>query len=275
MQTIDPHAIGSHYGQGDLAERLFQALRDAGKDPQAPSTTDLAGIDEFHVRGREATLELAALSALARESRVLDVGGGIGGPARTLATEYGCRVEVLDLTEEFCRVGELLTERTGLAGRVTFRHGNALNMPYEANSFDVVWTQHSSMNIADKGTLYSEISRVLRPAGRLVIFEIMAGPHSPIYFPVPWARAPEISALMTPQAVRTLIEDRGMSAAAWKDVTDISEEWLRARLSTEGPPLPLGLHVILGADMAPMMRNVLRNFEERRIVVIQGVFDRR
>ena len=125
----------------------------------------LAPLDQLHIRGKEATLDLARLAELTPGMLVLDVGGGIGGPARTLANEFGCVVTVLDLTEEFCRVGEMLTARTGLSDRVTFRPGNALDMPFPSSSFDRVWVQHSSMNIAAKERLFAEIHRVLRPGG--------------------------------------------------------------------------------------------------------------
>ena len=170
-------------------------LRANGKDPAALTIEDLAPIDQLHARGSEATLELARLAGITAGMRVLDVGGGLGGPARTLASAFGCSVEVLDLTEEFCRAGEMLTARTGLADLVCFRQGNALKMPYPGAGFDVAWTQHSSMNIADKERLYAEIQRVLRPGGRLALHEILAGPVSPIHFPVPWARDPDLSHL--------------------------------------------------------------------------------
>ncbi|CAA9452538.1 MAG: hypothetical protein AVDCRST_MAG80-2450 [uncultured Rubrobacteraceae bacterium] len=147
--------------------------------------------------------------------RVLDVGGGLGGPARNLASEIGCSVEVLDVTEEFCRAGEILTTRTGLGDLVSFRHASALDMPHPDASFDVVWMQHSSMNIADKERLYAEIHRVLRPGGHLALHEIMAGPVTPIHFPVPWARGPEISFLRPPEEVRALITGIGFEESAW------------------------------------------------------------
>ena len=135
-------------------------------------------------------MELARLAGITSGIRVLDVCGGLGGPARTLASEFDCAVEVLDLTQDFCRAGGVLTARTGLGGRVSFRHGDALEMPYPDDAaFDPAWTQHSSMNIADKGRLYAEIHRVLRPDGRLAMHEMLAGPVSPIHFPVPWACA--------------------------------------------------------------------------------------
>jgi ubiquinone/menaquinone biosynthesis C-methylase UbiE len=208
--------------------------------------------------------------------RALDVGGGLGGPARTLASEFGCTVEVLDLTEEFCRAGEVLTARTGLSDLVSFRHGNALEMPYPDASFDVVWTQHSSMNIADKERLYVEIHRVLRPGGRLALHEIMAGPTSPIHLPVPWAREPSISHLQPPGTVRSLIAATGFNEVAWVDETASATEWFHQRLpatTSEGPP-PLGLHLLLGPDFGEMFRNQVLNLSEGRISAIQAVFER-
>src|SRR5688572_25709446 len=149
-------SVNEHYGLQDLGTALIEALRAEGKDPDNLSHQDLAMADHFHSRGKEATLELARMADLKPGQSVLDIGGGIGGPARVLAAEFGCVVTVLDLTEEYCRVGEMLTERTGLSDKVTFKVGNALDMPFPDASFDVAWTQHSSMNIADKESLYSE-----------------------------------------------------------------------------------------------------------------------
>jgi SAM-dependent methyltransferase len=271
--------INAHYGRQGLDEAILAGLRAAGKDPDRLSPDDLAPADQFHIRGKEATLELARLAGLQAGQRVLDVGGGVGGPARTLAQELGCRVTVLDLTEEFCRVGTMLTERTGLADQVTFRHGTALDMPFEADSFDAAWTQHSTMNIADKERLYAEVRRVLRPGGRLAMHEIMAGPLQPVHFPVPWAPDPSISFLQPPEAIRGLVGRSGLAELSWQDVTGPSLDWFRERIAAldaaqaSGPP-PLGLHLLLGPLFGPAFRNVLRNLEEQRLAVIQGVFAR-
>src|SRR3712207_2695909 len=211
--------VGEHYGRGDLTAAIISALRAAGKDLDALDVEDLAPVDQFHVRGREATLDLARLAGIAAGLRVLDVGGGLGGPARTLASEFGCTVEVLDLTEEFCRAGEMLTALTGLSDLVSFRHGSALDMPYPDASFDVAWTQHSSMNIADKVRLYAQIQRILRPGGRLAMHEILAGPVSPIHLPVPWARDPALSHLRPPAQTRALLRETGFRELAWIDET--------------------------------------------------------
>jgi SAM-dependent methyltransferase len=262
-------AISSHYGKQGLLQSILAGLRAAGKDPDRLTAEDLAPCDHFHLRGRDATLELLRLSGLRAGERVLDVGGGIGGPARTLA-EAGCSVTVLDLTEEFCRTGAALTERVGLADRVTFRHASALAIPFEDGAFDAAWTQHSSMNVEDKERLYAEIGRVVRHGGLLAMHEIMAGPASPPHFPVPWASVPEISFLRAPDVVRRLIVARGFRERVWRDSSTAALAWLRERLAATPPPL--GLHLLLGPAAGEMLHNVARNLEESRIAVIEAVF---
>ncbi len=274
----DPGRVSDHYSPDDLESRIETALRAAGKDPAALVPDDLAPFDQFHTGGKEATLSLARLAAVQPGTTVLDVGGGLGGPARTLAVHFDCRVTVLDLSDAFCRAGAALTERLGLADRVTFRHGDALAMPFTDPAFNLAWTQHSTMNIPDKARLYAEIHRVLRPGGRLAFHEIMAGPAQPIHFPVPWACDPAISALRPPEEVRALLTATGFVEAAWLDTTTAALDWFRrmsAPPATGGDGIPpLGLHLLLGADLPVMGRNLVRNLEEQRIVVVEALFDR-
>ncbi len=271
-------SVGEHYAHDGIAPAILTALHEAGKDPDSITAQDLTPVDQLHSRGKDATLELARLAGMTPEMRVLDVGGGLGGPARTLATEIGCSVEVLDVTEEFCRAGDILTTRTGLGDLVTFRHASALDMPHPDASFDTVWMQHSSMNIADKERLYAEIHRVLRPAGHLALHEIMAGVVAPIHFPVPWARGPEISFLRPPEELRALITGIGFEESAWIDETASALQWFRERLAAadaaSGELPPLGLHLVLGADLGQMFQNLARSLQENRVVVVQGVFER-
>lgn len=272
----DDRPVSEHYDSGgDLGEKILAALGAAGKRADVLTPEDLAPVDQFHARGKSATLELARLAGVKTGMRILDAGGGLGGPARTLASEFGCRVEVLDLTEEYCRAGEMLTARTGLGERVSFEHGNALDMPYPGASFDVVWMQHSSMNIADKERLSAEVRRVLEPGGRLALHEVMAGHVSSIHLPVPWARTPEINHLLPPRTVRNLIAATSLKELAWVDETTPTTQWFQKRLAATGtPPPPLGLHLLLGDDFGEMLRNLTRNLEEDRVSVFQGVFER-
>jgi ubiquinone/menaquinone biosynthesis C-methylase UbiE len=204
------------------------------------------------------------------------VGGGLGGAARTLASELGCRVTVLDRTVAYCGAGELLTARTGLADQVTFQVGDALALPFANAAFDVVWTQHSSMNVPDKRRLYAEARRVLRPGGRLALHEIMAGAVEPIHYPVPWAREPSISFLVPPAHVRALLAELGFIEVAWMNLTDAAIAWFGARLAAldaRDTPPPLGLHLVMGPEFPIMLRGLLRNLEEDRLKVIMAVFD--
>lgn len=274
---MSDRSVDEHYARGRLEETILDALRAVGASPEAPRVEDLAPVDHFHTGGRQSTLDLLELCGLTGGARVLDVGGGIGGAARLLATEVGCRVTVLDLTDEYVRVGRELTRRVGLSELIAFVKGDALAAPFADEEFDVVWTQHASMNIADKPALYREMRRVLRPGGRLAMHEVLAGPVQPIRFPVPWARGPALSHLLAPERLRDLLERLGFAAVAWEDRSGTSLEFNRRRLAaTQSAPTPpaLGVHLLLGADYRPMFANQVANLEEDRIRVVMGVWAR-
>jgi SAM-dependent methyltransferase len=264
-------AIERHYTRPDLGTLILAALATAGKDVNNLTADDLAPIDEFHIRGREATLELARVVGLVSSTHVLDVGCGLGGPSRCIAREFECRVTGIDLTHEYCRVAMMLAERTGLSERVSYQQGDALNLPFADGTFDVVWTQHASMNIPDKPTLYREMHRVLRPGGSLAIYDILAGPIGPVHFPVPWAREPKTSFLVTPDELRAFLGAAGFMIESWLDATDAARVWftdLAKRIQEHGLP-PVGFHLVLGPDFPAMAQNQRRNLEEGRIVLAQ------
>jgi len=203
-------------------------------------------------------------------TRVLDVGGGLGGPARTLAVEFGCDVTTVDLTESYLRAAEVLTARLGVGERVRHRVADALALPVDAGAFDLVWTQNSGMNIADKERLYAGFHRALRPGGRLALQEPMAGPVQPPIYPLMWARDASTSFLRPPEAMRAVIERAGFRPRAWEDVT------IDAGGVSTGAEVPVhGVQrIIMSEALDAIIDAGKRNREERRIVSVQAVFDR-
>ena len=270
--------VETHYTRSELGETILAALAKAGKDIDRLTPDDLAPVDEFHSRRRAATAELARLLAPTASDHVLDAGSGIGGPSRFLAATYGCRVTGLDLTAEFCSVAAMLARRTGLDGLVDYRHGDATAMPFADGAFDLVWSQNAAMNIADRALLYREIRRVLKPAGRFALQDMTAGPGGEPHYPVPWARERSISFLVSPETTRATLEQSGFRVLAWEDKTEIAVQESRAdRAKAAAQPTPppvLGIHLILGADFGTMMRNSVRNLEERRVGLINAVLER-
>ena len=268
--------VSSHYGWSGLQETIEQEMRRKGIDPEHVTVAQLAPVDNYHWHRLAGTLALARAAEITAADRVLDVGGGIGGPARQLALRIGCHVTVLDLTAEYCAVGERLTAWTHLAGKVSFVHANALDMPFPDASFDVVWTQHASMNISDKAGLYREVGRVLRPAGRFAFFDVLAGPNQPIHFPVPWASDPSFSFLLSPDETRELITRAGFRETTWlaDEALDIELERPDPMADDAGPGAPLDPGLLNGPDAPRMGKNVGRNSEEGRILPVLGVFER-
>jgi ubiquinone/menaquinone biosynthesis C-methylase UbiE len=265
--------VNEHYGFGGIMEKIEAGLRSAGKDLSSLTVDDLAPIDAFHTRGRESTVEVAELANLKSSDRVLDVGCGLGGTARFLANQYKCSVSGIDLTEEYVSVGKRLTDLVGLSDRVELRHGSALEIPFDNESFDVVWTEHVQMNIADKGKFYSEMARVLRPGGRLLFHDIFRGlGDSPIY-PAPWAEDESISTLATEAEVRSILEQLGLQIVEWATKVDESIEFFRAvysRIQADGPP-PIGIHLLMGDNAGIKLQNYVRNLRENRTAVALGL----
>ncbi len=274
--TLSEH--NQHYAPSNIDAAISAALAALNKDDGPLSIEELAGLDQFHTGGIQSTRALAQRAAITASDRVLDVSGGLGGPARLLAHEIGCHVTVVDLTEAYCRVGEQLTAQANLTDRVQFQQGDALDLPFEDGSFDVVWTQHSSMNIPDKARLYAQIHRVLRPGGRLALHEVTIGSGEAIHFPALWAHSEAMNFLVSPDVLRATLTRAGFRELAWNDASNWSLAWFqdrqRAQQNTGVASNALGLHLLLGTDVSAMVRNHILNIQEGRIRIVEGVFER-
>ncbi len=275
MSSVREH-VEQHYGRGRILDSILGALRETGKNLARLAPADLAPVDAFHIRGREATVELARRASLHPGLRVLDVGCGLGGSARYLAAEHQCQVTGIDLTQEYVDAANALADMVGLKDRVAFRQASALDMPFDEGSFDVVWTEHVQMNIADKRALYHEIGRVTRPKGLLLFHDIFLGDGGPLHYPVPWAEDASISFLAAPGEVRQILEDLGYVIHDWADKSQPSLDWFVAaieKLKVSGPP-PLGLHLLMGDTAKTKFANNIRNLRERRFVVFQALAEK-
>jgi len=270
----ESESVRTHYSTPSLQDRVASALTAAGFDDRPVTWEDLAPLDQFHVRGLAATRELAAELNMQAGAKVLDVGCGIGGASRFLAATYGVQVTGIDLTPSFIDVARMLSERAGLSDKVAYRVADATKLPFADSRFDYAWTQHVAMNIRDRDGLYSEVFRVLKPGGSFAIHDIVQTSDEPLIFPVPWARGPEASFLLSPDGMRGTLTRAGFEVVSWHDTTEATGAWISqmqsARAAGSKPPA-LGLHVITAADFATMIGNLGRNLSEGRVRVVQAI----
>jgi sarcosine/dimethylglycine N-methyltransferase len=263
--------VRDHYRATGLTERLKAALTAFGPEDRRLTPEQLGTLDQFHTRGLAATAELAGLAGITTDKSVLDVGSGVGGPARFLAATYGCRVSGVDLSEPFVEAARYLTERTGLEDLVSFQTGSALALPFAGGRFDVVLLQHVAMNIADRAQLYHEIRRVLRPGGRFATYDVVSN-NGEVEYPVPWSRTPATSFLQTAAATRDAVEAAGFRTLVWQDDTVAAKEWVM-RLRASGPPPAPNLGVVMGPDFAEISANLGRNIMQDRVGILTAVFE--
>ncbi len=277
VESQSPHVAGLDYYDGpDVVDRLSDALREAGLDPDSLDIDDLAPLDEFHALGRAATLALAELADVRPGDRVLDVGAGIGGPARLLAARYGAHVTALDATSRFCRAAELLTRGAGLTERVQIVCGDALKLPFDDGCFDLAWSQAVSQNVADKQRFIAELARVVRPGGHVALFEVVAGPGGPLEFPVPWADREEQSWLVSANELHALLDSRPLALVSWKEGPAALEAIGSAAQSLPTAPAehPLGLHLLM-PDFHARMASLASNVAQNKSALVQAVAKRR
>ena len=261
-------SLDRQYATGLSRNRIEKALVAAGLDLNDLQRADLAPLEDFHTMGRIATSRLAEIAAIERSDEVLDAGSGVGGTARYLADRFGCRVTAVDLTEESCDTSRWLNRLVGLDDYISVHHGDVTDLPFHSASFTVVFSQHVQMNVADKARLYDEARRVLRPRGRLAIWDIIAGTPGELEFPLPWADQPALSHLAAGDHLRATIESAGFSVSHWNDMTEDAVTIMEMFLSA--PPGPLGLHIFVDR-FTEKANNLVRGLSSGRLRAIQAV----
>jgi SAM-dependent methyltransferase len=267
-------SLVDHYaGSGDLTSSIAAALDAAGIGRAGIATTVLAPVDEFHIRGRAATLEIAEALQVDTSSRVLDIGSGLGGPARTIAEATGAHVTGVDLTPAFSATAADLSAWTGLGEKTAFLVGDATALDFPDAHFDAALTVHVGMNVADKPAMYREAHRTLRPGGRFVVYDVLQGPGGEVHYPVPWARDSDTSFLASRDEMADFLSGARFTILDQADSSAESLVWFEAmakRLAESGPP-PVTFATFLGSDFGDMARNQVANLRERRIQTVTFV----
>ncbi|TDQ25707.1 class I SAM-dependent methyltransferase [Tenacibaculum caenipelagi] len=265
--------IEQHYLKEDLYEDIVQRLSEMGKDLKNIAREDIAGVDEFHVRGAAVSKELAESIDLNNKS-VLDVGCGLGGPCRMLAETYNCTTSGIDLSNEYIRTAKKLSQLVKLEAKTSFVQGDATALPFEDESFDVVWTQHVQMNVPDKQKFYSEIYRVLKPSGFFLYYDILKNNDEIVKYPMPWATSEDHSFLFKSSEMNNILTGLGFTKVSSKDQTQAGIEFfggMLAKIKEFGPP-KIGLNVLMGETTKPKLLNLLEHFKNGSLILESGVY---
>lgn len=261
--------IARHYARDGLEAAIREALHAIGKSPDSVVPADLSPVDEFHMGWRAATEALIASLGLDAGMRVLDLGSGLGGPARHMAEAGGCRVTGIDLTQDYVDVANTLSEWCGMAGRVDFRQGSALDLPFDAGAFDAATLIHVGMNIADKKALFGGVHRVLTPGGVFGVYDVMRLRDGDTAWPMPWAAGPETSFVETVDTYVRLLTDAGFTVESQADRTALAQEV--ARRQREAGPSPLGLHLVMGDARPRRIGNLMAALADGTLAPVEIV----
>jgi SAM-dependent methyltransferase len=256
--------------QRDPLDVVLSLLAQAGRDAQHLAADDLAGIDEFHALGRSATMALADLAGIEPGTEVVDVGAGLGGPARFLALQRGARVTAVEPVQRFRDACAELNRRTGANEAVHVVEGSATCLPVADAAVDVVWMQAVAISVPDKAALAREARRVLRSHGRLAFFDSFARDGRELHFPLPWADGPADSFVASADELRSAFAAAGLEAVVWNEQEPALAEIAARPFAPTVDPAVVGLPALM-PDFERRMGNVGRNIAEGRLGLLLAV----
>ncbi|MDH3987104.1 MAG: class I SAM-dependent methyltransferase [Gammaproteobacteria bacterium] len=266
------NSVAAHYTHGQLLERIVSGVEAIGKTPATVTVDELAPVDEFHIGGRQASEDFISQLELSADDHTLDVGCGIGGTSRFVASRFGCRVTGIDLTPEFVSAGQSLCDWVGLSGQVELHQGDATAMPFTDQSFDAAFMLHVGMNIANKAGLFAEVYRLIKPAGVFGVYDVMQTSDEPLSYPVPWSSVPGTSALATRQQYTEALELAGFDVLKIRDRREFAAEFFaetRRRVEQAGGAPPLGVHIAMGESAPVKISNMVENIAAGRISPVE------
>jgi len=266
------NSVAAHYTHGQLLDRIVSGVEAIGKTPATVTVDELAPVDEFHIGGRQASEDFISQLELSADDHTLDVGCGIGGTSRFVASRFGCRVTGIDLTPEFVAAGQSLCDWVGLSGQVELHQGDATAMPFTDQSFDAAFMLHVGMNIANKAGLFAEVYRLIKPAGVFGVYDVMQTSDEPLSYPVPWSSVPGTSALATRQQYTEALELAGFDVLKIRDRREFAAEFFaetRRRVEQAGGAPPLGVHIAMGESAPVKISNMVENIAAGRISPVE------
>lgn len=270
-EAVATSRVADHYARGDLVAAIRDGLARQGKTESTVTAEDLAPVDEFHIGGRDATEELVRQLTLTESDHVLDVGCGLGGPARQIAARYGCHVSGIDLTRDYVEAGNVLSGWLQLERRVSLQHGDALAIPFADGSFTAAYMLHVGMNIADKSALFAGVARVLQAGGRFAIYDVMRIGDGDLSYPLPWSSASETNAIASPAQYRDALSAAGFEIVSDRNRRDVALDYFaqqRAQVAAAGPAA-LGVHTLMGVRRPEMVRNMSESIAAGRIAPVE------
>jgi ubiquinone/menaquinone biosynthesis C-methylase UbiE len=270
MQMKD--SVAAHYTDGQLLNRILRGVQAIGKTSDTVSVDELALVDEFHIGGRQASEDFISQLELSADDHTLDVGCGIGGTSRFVASRFGCRVTGIDLTPEFVSTGQSLCDWVGLSDQVELHQGDATAMPFADESFDAAFMLHVGMNIASKDALFAEVFRLIKPGALFGVYDVMQTSDEPLTYPVPWSSVPGTSALATREQYIEALEQAGFEVIKIRDRREFAADFFaetRRRMEQAGGTPPLGVHIAMGESAPVKIRNMVDNIAAGRVSPVE------